>query len=138
MSLRARSSGSLFTLLLAAAPFAALQAPAPPVAAAKPHAVVSPHGTRNDPYYWLRDDTRSQPEVLDYLKAENAYFEAMSAPYRELTETLAKELIGRLKEDDSTVPYKDKDYLYSTRFETGRQHPIHVRRPLGSDKESTK
>jgi oligopeptidase B len=132
-----RASGILFILLLAAAPFAALQAPVPPVAAAKPHAVVSPHGTRNDPYYWLRDDTRSRPEVLDYLKAENAYFEAMSAPSRELTETLAKEMIGRLKKDDSTVPYKDRDYLYSTRFEAGREHPIHVRRPLGPDKEST-
>lgn len=97
--------------------------------------MVSPHGTRDDPYYWLRDDTRSRPEVLDYLKAENAYFEAMSAPYRELTETLAKELIGRVKEDDSTVPYKDKDYLYSTRYMPGRQHPVHVRRPLGSDAE---
>jgi len=135
MSLSVRSSGIFSALLLAAAPFAALQAPVPPVAAAKPHAVVSPHGTRNDSYYWLRDDTRSRPEVLDYLRAENAYFEAMSAPYRELTETLEKELIGRLKEDDSTVPYKDKDYLYSTRFEAGKQHPIHVRRPLGSEEE---
>ena len=135
MSLRARSSGILFVLLLSAAPFAALQAPAPPVAAAKPYDVVSPHGTRNDPYYWLRDDTRSRPEVLDYLKAENSYYQAMSAPYRELTETLAKELIGRIKEDDSTVPYKDKDYLYSRRYEAGKEHPIHVRRPLGSDRE---
>jgi oligopeptidase B len=130
----ARSSRILSALLLAAAVGFA-QAPVPPVAAVKPYEVVSPHGTRNDPYYWLRDDTRSKPEVLDYLKAENAYFEAMSAPYRELTETLAKELIGRVKEDDSTVPFKDKDYLYSTRFEAGKQHPIHVRRPLGSDRE---
>ena len=135
MILRARSSKILFTLLLAAAPLAAFQAPAPPVAAAKPHDVVSPNGTRNDPYYWLRDDTRSKPEVLDYLKAESAYFEAMSAPYRELTETLTKEMIGRLKEDDSTVPFKDRDYLYATRFEPGKQQPIYVRRPLTSDKE---
>ncbi|MES1245658.1 MAG: S9 family peptidase [Acidobacteriota bacterium] len=138
MTLRARCSGILLTLLLAPAPFAAQQAPVPPVppvAAAKPHDVVSPHGTRNDPYYWLRDDTRSQPEVLDYLKAENAYFEAMSAPYRQLTETLAKELIGRIKEDDSTVPYKDRDYLYASRFEVGKELPVHVRRPLGSDRE---
>jgi oligopeptidase B len=73
--------------------------------------------------------------VLDYLKAENAHFEAMSAPCRELTETLTRELIGRLKEDDSTVPYKDKNYLYSTRYETGKQHPIHVRRPVGPGEE---
>ncbi len=124
---------TLALLLLAAS--GVTETPAPPVAAAKPYAVVSPHGTRNDPYYWLRDDTRSRPEVLDHLKAENAYYEAMSAPYRALTETLAKEMIGRLKEDDSTVPYKDKDYLYSRRYEAGKEHPIHVRRPVGSDKE---
>ncbi|HWM92641.1 MAG TPA: prolyl oligopeptidase family serine peptidase, partial [Thermoanaerobaculia bacterium] len=121
--------------LLLAASGVTTEAPAPPVAAVKPYDVVSPHGTRNDPYYWLRDDTRSKPEVLDYLKAENAYYEAMSAPYRELTETLSKEIVGRLKEDDSTVPYKDKDYLYFARFEAGKQHPIHVRRSLDSDKE---
>jgi oligopeptidase B len=94
----------------------------PPVAARKPYDVVSPHGTRSDPYYWLRDDTRSRPEVLDYLQSENAYFEAMTAPYRALTETLYKELVGRLKEDDSTTPYKNKDYIYSTRFEPGKQY----------------
>ena len=130
MKPKARFSGIFFTLLLAATSFAAAQAPAPPVAAKKPHPVVSPHGTRDDPYYWLRDDTRSKPEVLDYLKAEQAYYEAMSAPYRELTETLAKEIIGRVQEDDSTVPYKDKDYIYTIRFEAGKQHPIHVRRPV--------
>jgi oligopeptidase B len=124
-----------FLLLAANGITGAPEAPAPPVAATKPYEVVSPHGTRNDPYYWLRDDTRSRPEVLDHLKAENTYYEAMSAPYRALTETLAKELIGRIKEDDSTVPYKDKDYLYSTRYEPGKEQPIHVRRPLGSEKE---
>jgi oligopeptidase B len=124
---------TLAFLLLAAN--GVLEAPAPPVAAAKPYEVASPHGTRSDPYYWLRDDTRSRPEVLDHLKAENAYYEAMSAPYRALTETVAKEMIGRLKEDDSTVPYKDKDYLYSRRYEAGKEHPIHVRRPVGSDRE---
>ena len=111
------------------------QTPAPPVAAKKPHDVVSAHGTRSDPYYWLRDDTRSKPEVLDYLKAENAYFEAMSVPYQELTATLSKEMIGRVQQDDSTVPQKHKDYLYYTRFEAGKQYPIHARRPVGSEGE---
>lgn len=137
MSASARSSGRiryiLALLLLAASSVA--EAQAPPVAARKPYDVVSPHGTRSDPYYWLRDDTRSRPEVLDYLKAENAYFETMTAPYRALTETLHQELIGRLKEDNSTTPYKDKDYLYSSRFEPGKQYPVYVRRRAapGSD-----
>ena len=113
-------------------PVAAVQAP---VAERKPHAVVSPNGTRDDPYYWLRDDTRTKPEVLDYLKAENAYYEAQSAPYHSLVDKLSKEMIGRLKQDDSTVPYKYKDYVYYTRFETGKERPVHARHPLGSEKE---
>jgi oligopeptidase B len=107
----------------------------PPVADRRPHAIASPNGTRDDPYYWLRDDTRSKPEVLDYLKAENAYYEAGTAPYRSLTETLSKEIIGRLKQDDSSVPYKYKDYVYYTRFETGKEYPIQARRPIDSDRE---
>ena len=49
--------------------------PNPPIAAMRPHAVISANGVREDPYYWLRDDARSNPEVLAYLKAENAYRE---------------------------------------------------------------
>lgn len=123
---------------LAVIPFVAAslaQAAEPPIAAKKPHEVVSAHGTRTDPYYWLRDDTRSKPEVLDYLRAENAYFEAMSATFKGLAETLTQELIGRLKQDDSTVPYKYKDYRYYTRFEVGKQYPIHARQPIGSDRQ---
>ena len=56
--------------------------PKPPVAAMKPHEVKSPHGARNDEYYWLRDDTRQDKEVLAYLEAENAYKEAMLAHVR--------------------------------------------------------
>jgi oligopeptidase B len=107
----------------------------PPVAEKRPHAVVSPNGTRIDPYYWLRDDTRSNSDVLSYLKAENEYYEAMRAPFRDLSETLSREMIGRLQQDDSTVPYKRKDYLYYTRYETGKEYPIHARRPAGSDRE---
>ena len=107
----------------------------PPIARRESHAVVSPNGTRNDPYYWLRDDTRSKPEMLDYLRAENAYCDAASAAYRDLTETLSKEIIGRLKQDDSSVPYKYKDYVYSMRYETGKEYPIHVRHPLDADRE---
>ena len=131
---------SFVLALVLAAPARALDTPPagelrPPVAERRPHAVASPNGTRDDPYYWLRDDTRSKPDVIGYLKAENAYYEAMSAKYRDLTETLSKEIIGRLKQDDSTVPYRWKDYVYYTRFETGKEYPIHARHPLDSDKE---
>ena len=66
----------------------------PPVAARKPHVVTSPHGDREDPYYWLRDDERKNPEMLAYLEAENAYRTAMMAPVRELEERLYGEMLA--------------------------------------------
>jgi oligopeptidase B len=102
--------------------------PKPPVAATKPHEVASPHGTRSDPYYWLRDDARVDPEVLAYLNAENAYTEAVLAPVKSLEETLFGELRARIKEDDSTVPVFDRGYWYYARYEIGKQYPIYARR----------
>ncbi len=109
--------------------------PKPPIAARHPHDIVSPQGTRNDSYYWLRDDTRSKADVLGYIKAENAYYTAMARRYDGLTEALSRELIGRLKQDDSTVPYKYKDYLYYTRFEVGKEYPVYARRPSAGGRE---
>jgi oligopeptidase B len=120
-------------ILLAAT--ALSQSPQPPVAEKRPFEVLSPHGARNDPYYWLRDDTRSRPEVLRHLEAEQAYYQGQSARYAGLTEAVYQEIVGRVKQDDSSVPYKYKDYLYYTRYETGKQYPIYARRPLGSEGE---
>ena len=100
----------------------------PPKAATLPHAVKSPHGTRQDPYYWLRDDERRDLKVLDYLKAENDYREGCMAPLRPLEDALYAEIIARLKQDDSTVPYRKNGFWYNTRFATGQEHPIFVRR----------
>ncbi|HBK55917.1 MAG TPA: oligopeptidase B [Xanthomonadales bacterium] len=108
---------------------AAPPAATPPVAETRPHDVVAPHGaTRADEYYWLRDDSRQAPDMLAYLTAENAYADAMMAPLETLKSSLYDELIGRIKQDDSSVPYKYKDYWYYTRFEQGKEYPIHARR----------
>jgi oligopeptidase B len=100
----------------------------PPVAAIRPHVVASPHGERIDPYYWLRDDERTNPEVLAYLAAENAYRERCSAPLKPFENALYEEIVARLKQDDSTVPYRLHGYWYHTRFEPGKEHPIFARR----------
>ncbi len=102
--------------------------PKPPIAAVRPHAVKSPHGERIDPYYWLRDDERADPQVLAYLREENAYRERCMAPLKALEDALYEEIIARLKQDDSTVPYRKNGYWYSTRYETGKEHPIFARR----------
>ena len=107
--------------------------PRPPIAPRKPFAVVSPHGTRNDPYYWLRDDERANPEVLAYLKEENAFRERSMARSKTLEDALYDEIYARLKQDDSTVPYRKNGFWYSTRFEPGKEHPIFVRRKNSLD-----
>lgn len=110
------------------APTARPSGPRPPVAQQRPHAVTSPNGTRNDPYYWLRDDTRKDPAVLAYLNAENAYAANIMGPQKALEDTLFAEMRSRVKEDDSSVPTFEDGYWYYTRFETGKQYPIHARR----------
>jgi oligopeptidase B len=103
-------------------------APAPPVAAKRLYAVPSPNGDRMDDYYWLRDDTRQSSEVLDYLRAENTYRDAVMAPTRGLQQKLYDELIGRIKPDDASVPVNEHGYWYYTRFVPGQDYPIYARR----------
>jgi oligopeptidase B len=105
----------------------------PPIAAVQPHPVKSPFGVRIDPYYWLRDDERKNPDVLAYLKAENAFRERSMAAAKPLEDALYDEIYSRLKQDDSTVPYRKDGYWYSTRFEPGKEHPIFVRRKDSPD-----
>src|SRR6266853_4785924 len=79
-----------------------LPPPAPPVALKRAFLVASPNGARQDDYYWLRDDKRQSPEVLEYLNQENAYRDARMAPASALRKKLRDELIGRLTQDDDT------------------------------------
>ncbi len=104
-------------------------APVPPIAAVRPHEVASPHGNRADEYYWLRDDTRENPEVLAYLEAENAYKAAMTAHAKALEDRVYEEIVARIKQDDSTVPYRLRGHWYYTRFETGKEYPVYARKP---------
>ncbi|MDP9011737.1 MAG: S9 family peptidase [Pseudomonadota bacterium] len=100
----------------------------PPVAPVRAYTVSSPQGERSDPYYWLRDDDRTNPEVLAYLSAENAYHAQHLAAVEPLVDRIDSEIVARLKQDDSTVPYRKHGYWYYTRFEPGKEHPIFARR----------
>ncbi|MFC3269779.1 S9 family peptidase [Vulcaniibacterium thermophilum] len=103
--------------------------PTPPDAAKKPHVVRAPHGAeRQDEYYWLRDDSRKNPEMLAYLKAENAYADAVMARLKPIENRLYDEIVGRIKQDDSSVPYRERGFWYYSRFETGKDYPIYARR----------
>ncbi|HHW4670721.1 MAG TPA: S9 family peptidase, partial [Xylella fastidiosa subsp. multiplex] len=86
---------------------AVVSAPLPPDIAKHAHAIKAPFGAiRNDNYYWLRDDTRTNKAVLSYLNAENAYADKVLEPLKPLQETLYKEIVARIKEDDASVPYR--------------------------------
>ena len=103
----------------------------PPVAEKRPHSYTHHGITIEDPYDWLYD--KSYPvvddeDVLDHVKAENAYFEAKMAAQAPLTEALFTEMRGRIKEDDSTVPQKDGEFLYWSEFEEGAQYRKHWRK----------
>jgi oligopeptidase B len=99
--------------------------PPPPRAEQKPFSYERHGITIDDPRAWLRDPKYpevSDEAVLAYLKAENAYFDAAMAPHRELLDTLFAEMKSRVKEDDSSVPARDGDYLYWWAFEPGAQY----------------
>jgi len=101
----------------------------PPDAEKHPHAVTTPFGaTRNDDYYWLRDDKREAPAMLSYLNAENAYTDQVMAPLKPLQDSLYKEIVGRIKQDDASVPARERGYWYYSRYETGKDYPIQARR----------
>lgn len=139
--LRWRPATALLLALLAAcaaphpvAPqYAAQVALAPPLARQIPHEIVAAGGTRSDPYHWLRDDTRTNPEILQYLAAENAYASAMLAPMQPLEDRLYREITARIKQDDASVPVLDRGYWYYSRFEAGSQYPVHARRKGSMD-----
>lgn len=84
-----------------------------------------------DDYAWLRE--KENPEVSAYLEAENAYTEAIMAHTKAFQERLYKEMLGRIKEDDSSVPYRYRNYWYYTRTEEGKEYGIHCRKHLTLD-----
>lgn len=105
----------------------------PPRAEKRPHSYTHHGITIEDPYDWLYDKsypTIDDEDVLAYVKAENAYFEANMAAQKGFTEALFTEMRARIKEDDSTVPQKDGDYLYWSEFEEGAQYRKHWRKPV--------
>ena len=107
--------------------------PPPPVAPQRPHSYGA-HGHKlSDPWAWLRDPGYPKvedPDVLGYLKAENAYFEAAMKPHAALVDTLFAEMRGRMKEDEASVPQKDGDWLYWWAFQLGAQYRQWFRRPV--------
>lgn len=108
------------------------QTPTPPPAAPVHEHQEMRHGeTVTDNYYWLRE--KSNPEVVKYLEAENAYTAAMTRGLKPFEDALYKEMLGRIKQTDLDVPVRRGDYLYYARTEEGKQYPIRCRRKGNMD-----
>lgn len=98
----------------------------PPVPKIVPKVLEKLSDIRTDNYFWLND--RENPEVIDYLNQENAYYQEMTAHTKALQDVLFEEMKSRIKEDDESVPYFYNGYYYISRFETGKDYPIYSRK----------
>ncbi len=98
----------------------------PPQAQTIPQTLTIHGDTRIDPYFWLNQ--RENPDVLEYLQAENAYLESQLAHTKPLQEKIFQEITGRIKQEDQSVPYLENGYYYLTRFESGKEYPIYSRK----------
>ena len=100
--------------------------PTPPVAEVQPKTFVEFDQQRVDNYYWMRDKT--DPKVIDYLDAENAYTETVMSSTSDLQEKIYNEILGRMKEDDESYPTLRNGYYYYSRTEAGKEYATHCRR----------
>jgi len=106
-----------------------------PRAPQRPHTLTVHGDTREDPWFWLRE--QDDPETVPYLEAENAYTKAVMASTEQLQADLYVEMRGRIKEDDSSVPEKEGAFYYYSRFEMGGQYPIYCRKAGSLEAEET-
>ena len=105
--------------------------PAPPVAEVHPDTFVNFGKQRIDNYYWMKDKTN--PKVIEYIKAENAYTDTVMASTRDLQQKIYDEILGRIKEDDESYPTYDDGYYYYSRTEKGKQYRTYCRRKGSMD-----
>ena len=105
----------------------------PPIAEQREHSYTHHGITISDPYHWLKDQSYpviDDEEVLDYVRAENAWFEAQMGPQKDRVESIFAEMRARLKEDDASVPVKDGEFEYWSEYEAGKEYRKYYRRPV--------
>lgn len=126
----------LITLLgLYAATSAAEDRMSAPIAKKQPHTMTTHGDVRVDNYYWLRDDQRESPEIIEYLTQENDYTKQQLEKGESLKKEIYDELFSRMKQDDESVPYNYNGYTYRSRVVAGKNYSIYERRPVNSQGE---
>ncbi|AAZ27861.1 S9 family peptidase [Colwellia psychrerythraea] len=98
-----------------------------PIAKKVPHKMVIHNHTRVDDYYWMRDDSRKNPEVLAHLAAENDYMKAQLQHTEAMQEKIFQEIKARIEKDDSSVPTKKGYFYYASQMQGENEYPIYVR-----------
>ncbi len=98
----------------------------PPIAERIPKKMEIHGDVRIDDYYWLNE--RENPQVIDYLNGENAYYDSITSHTKQFQEDLFEEMKARIKEDDESVPYQKNGYYYITKYEIGKQYPVYTRK----------
>ena len=134
-----KRSLSLLMIAALAAPLAvtAQNDMKPPVAKKVPK-VLKIHGYEiTDEYGWLRDrGEKKDPEIISYLEAENAYVDAHMGKHQKFVDALYDEMLGRIKQTDTSVPYRRGDHWYFTTTEEGKQYPTYLRSKDQSGKDA--
>lgn len=102
----------------------------PPKAKCIPYAMTLHGDTRVDNYYWLRDDDRAAPEVLDYLKRENDYGHEVMASQRSLQDQVLKEIVDRIPQREVSAPYSRNGYRYRQIYEPGCEYALYQRQSV--------
>lgn len=97
-----------------------------PLAAMIEHAMIMHGHQRNDPFYWLRE--RDNPAVIEYINQENEYFDQVMQPLAKVRQDLYQEMKARIKEDDSSPPFKERNYYYYKRYEATLEYPFYCRK----------
>ena len=105
----------------------------PPKADQRPYQHEIHNDIRVDEYFWLKE--KANPEVIDYLERENDYYLKSTAHTIDFQEDLFEEMKARIKEDDSSVPYFYNGYWYISRFESGKEYSIYIRKKASLDAE---
>ncbi len=108
-----------------------MENPTPPVAKKIPEKLVKHEDVRVDDYYWM--NKREDSTVISHLEAENAYYAKMTEHTKDFQKDLFEEMKARVKEDDTSVPYKQNGYWYITKYETGKEYPIYSRKKESLD-----
>jgi oligopeptidase B len=123
---RVRLLGVLIAAIALVLPLCGFAQPKPPVAKIVPKVDSAFGDVRVDNYFWIRD--KANPEVIDYIKAENAYTDSIMKPTEGLQKKLYDEILSRIKETDLSLPTKHKDYYYYSRTEKGKDYGISCRK----------